>query len=126
MPELIDRNELRRTICAACAERLQCTELGNVCFEVACVNNAPTIEAEPVKHAYWESCGYVFHGIEWKRCSACGKCAGVSYYGLLDGKIEMETPAQCGCCGARMDLRTPTEVQLDEADDVMMEGTDNG
>ena len=50
MPELIDRNKLRNTICAACAERIQCVEIGNVCFEVACINNAPTIDAEPVVH----------------------------------------------------------------------------
>lgn len=49
MPELIDRNKLRETICTACPERLQCTDLGNVCFEIACINNAPTIEAEPVR-----------------------------------------------------------------------------
>lgn len=67
------------------------------------IETMPTIEAEPVRHAHWETWGFVFHGIEWKRCSDCGKCAGVSYYGLLDGKIEMETPARCGCCGAKMD-----------------------
>ena len=33
--------------------------------------------------------------------------------------IESEV---CPNCGAKMDLRTPTEVQLDEADDVMMGG----
>ena len=75
------------------------------------LEKAPTIAAEPVKHAHWESWGFVFHGIEWKRCSACGKCAGVSYYGLLDGKIEMETPARCGCCGAKMQTEPPEEVQ---------------
>ena len=74
------------------------------------VKDQPTIEAEPVKHAKWESWGYVFHGIEWKRCSACGKCADVSYYGILDGEIKMSTPALCGCCGARMD-EPPEEVQ---------------
>lgn len=61
------------------------------------------VSCEPVKHGRLEKWGYVFHGIEWKRCSVCNKCAGVSYYGLLDGKIEMETPARCGCCGSRMD-----------------------
>ena len=74
-----------------------------LCAIASQINGLQTIEAEPVKHAKWESWGYVFHGIEWKRCSACNKCAGVSYYGLLDGKIKMETPAMCGCCGARMD-----------------------
>lgn len=90
------------------------------------VIHAPTIEAEPARRGRWETWGYVFHGIEWKRCSRCGKCADVSYYGLLDGEIKMSTPAICGGCGARMDLRTPTEVQLDEADSVMMGGADNG
>ena len=67
------------------------------------VERQPTIEAEPVRHGRWETWGYVFHGIEWKRCSCCGKCADVSYYGLLDGEIRMSTPDTCGCCGARMD-----------------------
>jgi hypothetical protein len=66
------------------------------------IENAPTIEPE-VRHGRWETWGYVFHGIEWKRCSCCGKCADVSYYGLLDGEIKMSTPSICGCCGARMD-----------------------
>ena len=67
------------------------------------IKQMPTIEAEPVRHAHWETWGFVFHGIEWKRCSACGKCADVSYYGILDGEIKMSTPALCGCCGAKMD-----------------------
>ena len=62
----------------------------------------PEIESEPVRHGRWETWGYVFHGIEWKRCSCCGKCADVSYYGLLDGEIRMSTPAICGGCGADM------------------------
>ena len=64
---------------------------------------APTVDAEPVRYGRWETWGYVFHGIEWKRCSRCGKCADVSYYGLLDGVIKMSTPSICGGCGARMD-----------------------
>lgn len=59
--------------------------------------------AEPVRHGRWETWGYVFRGIEWKRCSCCGKCADISYYGLLDGEIKMSTSAICGCCGAKMD-----------------------
>ena len=73
------------------------------------IHQAPTIEAEPVRHGRWETWGYVFHGIEWERCSCCGKCADVSYYGLLDGEIKMSTPAICGGCGARMDA-TDTNV----------------
>ena len=70
---------------------------------IGVIEAAPTIEAEPVRHAQWESWGFVFHGIEWKRCSSCGKCADVSYYGILDGEIKMSTPALRGCCGAKMD-----------------------
>lgn len=55
------------------------------------------------RHGRWETWGFVFHGIEWKRCSLCGKCADVSYYGILGGKIGMSTPEYCGCCGAKMD-----------------------
>ena len=44
-----------------------------------------------------------------RRCSECGMIGGGTRY--------------CPYCGA--DMRTPTQVQLDEADDVMM-GGDNG
>lgn len=71
------------------------------------IDAAPTIEAEPVQHGRWETWGYVFHGIEWKRCSRCGKCADVSYYGMLDGVIRISTPSICGGCGARMDAPLP-------------------
>ena len=47
MADLIDRNTIRKMICSACSERLQCTDMGNVCFEVACINNAPKIETAP-------------------------------------------------------------------------------
>lgn len=63
----------------------------------------PATDVQPVKHGRWETWGYVFHGIAWKRCSACGKTADVSYQALLDGKIEMATPSICGCCGCRLD-----------------------
>ena len=43
-------------------------------------------------------------------CSECGMIGGGTRY--------------CPNCGA--DMRTPTQVQLDEADDVMMMGGDNG
>lgn len=60
-------------------------------------------DVQPVKHGHWETWGYVFHGIEWKRCSVCGKIADVSYRALLEGRIEPVMLSLCGCCGARMD-----------------------
>jgi len=75
MPELIDRNKLRKTICAACAERIQCTEDGNVCFEIACINNAPTIEPE-ARHGRWIYFGEETMHDGWTyrkhKCSECG------------------------------------------------------
>lgn len=63
------------------------------------------IDVQPMKRGKWETWGYVFHGIEWERCSVCGKTADISYIALLEGKIEPVTPSFCGCCGARMDLK---------------------
>ena len=85
MADLIDRNALRKTICAACSERLQCTDMGNVCFEVACINNAPTIEAEPIRRGRW-----IKQENGLNLCSACGV-----------NKVS-HLPF-CGHCGARMD-----------------------
>jgi predicted Zn-ribbon and HTH transcriptional regulator len=103
MPELIDREQAGKNICKYCASNAYCKE--DDCMVYQGLRDTPTIqiESEPVRHGRWETWGYVFHGIEWKRCSRCGKCADVSYYGLLDGEIKMSTPAICGGCGARMD-----------------------
>lgn len=60
-------------------------------------------DVQHVKHGKWETWGYVFHGIEWERCSVCGKTADISYIALLEGRIEPVTPSFCGCCGARTD-----------------------
>ena len=69
------------------------------------IDAIPAADVQPVKHGRWETWGYVFHGIEWKRCSVCGKTADISYRALLEGRIEPVTPSFCGCCGARMDLK---------------------
>lgn len=106
MPEPIDRHALLKKVYEHTQERERMTD-GEWCRK--CIYEAPKVEAEPVRHGRWETWGYVFHGIEWKRCSRCGKCADVSYYGLLDGEIKMSTPAICGGCGARMDA-TETNV----------------
>lgn len=67
------------------------------------IKHIPAADVQPVKHGRWETWGYIFHGIAWKRCSVCGKTADLSYQGLLDGEIEMATPSICGCCGSRLD-----------------------
>ena len=120
MPELIDKDYFKNMLLAWGKEL---SENPNAESDIQidmirqfynAVEDFPTIEAEPVRHAHWETWGFVFHGIEWKRCSACGKCADVSYYGILDGEIKMSTPALCGGCGAQMQTEPPeSEVQDD-------------
>lgn len=97
MPEVraIDANKLRNKICAACAERLVCIDMGNICFEVACIDDAPTVEPE-VRHGQWsEMICYKEHGIEMAdyECTNCG------------GEITKQrgyTPKYCEHCGAEM------------------------
>lgn len=112
MTELIDRQSALKKMCETCGycerfeKAMRTTHpdfVTDKCNMYKFIAEQPTIEAEPVRHGRWETWGYVFHGIEWKRCSRCGKCADVSYYGLLDGEIKMSTPSICGGCGARMD-----------------------
>ena len=82
---------------------VQTKEYGSI--EVIPVDTITDIEladAKPVKRGKWETWGYIFKGIEWLRCSRCGKPADVSYFKLLEGKIEPATLSICGCCGADM------------------------
>ena len=58
--------------------------------DVSDIDNAPTIEAEPVRHGRWErtSDGAAY-------CTACRRKMNPSQYGY----------AFCGLCGAKMDRR---------------------
>ena len=57
--------------------------------DVSDIDNAPTIEAEPVRHGRWERTS---DGAA--RCTACKRKMNPSQYGY----------AFCGLCGAKMDL----------------------
>ena len=59
----------------------------NVKFDI---EEAPTIEAEPVRHGQWERTS---DGAA--RCTACKRKMNSSQYGY----------AFCGLCGAKMDLK---------------------
>jgi len=113
MAELMIRFDDLRRYC----EKRRC---GSVSLEY--IKQMPTIEAEPVRHGRWipiEYDSYADGAPVWDKweCSECGH----------EHKGEEDTlTAFCPDCGARMNLRTPTEAQLDEADNVMMRGADNG
>lgn len=85
------------------------------------IKQMKTIEAEPVRHGRWipiEYDSYADGAPVWDKyvCSECGH----EHVGEEDTLTDY-----CPKCGAKMDLCTPTEVQLDEADSVMMGGADN-
>lgn len=60
------------------------------------VENAPTIEAEPVRRGRWIHDGYDFqHGNDWIHCSECGK-RGIN--------APADLTNYCPNCGAKMDV----------------------
>lgn len=88
------------------------------------INSMPTIEAE-VRHGEWHECWYT-DTVCASICTNCGQAATKAR--VIVGQ-ELMTNVRyplCPNCGARMDLRTPTEVELDTADSVMMGDADNG
>ena len=60
------------------------------------IDNAPTIEAEPVKHGWW-----VRDGIDKWRCSVCG--VGDNYAYAWDGGGAKLQDNYCPNCGAKME-----------------------
>jgi hypothetical protein len=72
------------------------------------IHQAPTIEAEPVRHGRWAKADDKQY---------CTNCRAVT---------KVRNASFCWHCGAQMDLRTPTEAALDMADSAMMGGADNG
>jgi hypothetical protein len=95
---LIDANALRLMKVAECAEHtIEFAAGWKACVEY-CKNDAPAIEAEPVKHGRWikhriDDPKSILHGaVKDTTCSVCGK----------------STPYNteyCMHCGARMDLK---------------------
>ena len=62
------------------------------------INNAPTVEAEPIKHGKDISYTVTNEYCEFK-CSICGATLGEAAYGTMDGaKFNY-----CPNCGARLD-----------------------
>lgn len=94
MPELIDRQALLEDMTA---------RFGGIAdwHYFDCVNEQPTIEAEPVRHGKWQWAeGYVGTMVE---CSVCG-LSPMSFYSLPKNQIgRLPVYKYCPRCGARMD-----------------------
>lgn len=128
MAELIDRQAALKKMCETCGycekfeKSMRATHpdfVTDKCNNYKFLAELPTIKPE-VQHGRWIK-QHTDYGSKWN-CSVC--CISIR---VGDGiSFEIERFAFCPFCGAQMDLRTPTEVQIDEADDVMMGGADNG
>lgn len=125
MPEvrLIDANELKRLIQSG----------DDLIFDAATerellymIDYQPTIEAEPVRRGHWKG----WTTPRWTgKYNDNGDPEYIDYIYYTCSRCYRKSVVRelyCPKCGAKMDLRTPTEVQLDEADNVMMGGADNG
>lgn len=118
MPELIDKE--RAYTALKHEQYTHGLSFSAEAFEKAAriIDQMPTIEAEPVRHGRWIRRETVLD-TECK-CSVCGYKDFVPKHDNYWFRRKF-----CPNCGALMDLRSPTEVQLDEADDVMMGGAEN-
>lgn len=119
MQWLINVNALKDSFCEACSTktrykrtieecRVYMNKRGDRCFKMRLINNAPAIDAEPVRHGYWlpKKIGAVTTEFE---CSECGRTVtrANDYFGKATKYASSYYP-YCHC-GAKMDL----EVQDD-------------
>lgn len=63
---------------------------GQLAHAISCIQNAPTIEAEPVRHGRWIKKENYGGGI-YTACSECGAMMNLPWFWY------------CGKCGAKMD-----------------------
>ena len=94
---LIDADALKKEMCeSTCNIQFTTREVcGKTCREQLVIDNAPTIEAEPVEHGRWEESGY-------RGMLACSVCR---IYHISNGDEYDFT--YCPHCGAKMDEVTP-------------------
>ena len=99
---LISADALKKYKCSTCDNRERCEDREQVCSEIADIDEAPTIEVEPVKHGRWiiGQCGKD----KYIKCSVC-KARIVDTIVSLEGDISQDYFVICPRCGARMDLK---------------------
>lgn len=66
-------------------------------WQEKCINEAPTVDAKPVRHGEWKRDGEVYDDATWV-CSVCGEP-----WSLFYGTPEENGMHYCPNCGAKMD-----------------------
>lgn len=121
MPEMIERQAAIAEIDATIEGSLQRPEDvyidKGLMMARTIIDKLSAIEAEPVRHGRW-IVHTTWHGMFGLIHSECSECK-------FDRNGDLSSWKFCPNCGTKMDLRTPTEAQLDIADSVMMGGADN-
>lgn len=90
---LIDADELKK-------ESFVIEEYGDVVVYVEDIDNAPTIEAESVKHGKWELVTMTLV-TDYFMCSECSTVVRMNF--ISDFKTPPVTYNYCPYCGAKMD-----------------------
>lgn len=85
----IDADRLKEYKCSICNNRERCEDRETVCSDIAEIDEQPTIEVEPVKHAKW------YAPVSYEPCEWCSNCHERTRWFFDDG--------YCPKCGARMD-----------------------
>ena len=100
MADLIDRNELIRYHCGACANKEFCAEESCPYYEIRRrIENAPKVDAEPIRHGRWivHTTWHGMFGLIHSECSECG----------FDRNGDLSSWIFCPNCGAKMDGDVP-------------------
>lgn len=68
-----------------------------ICYMLNRIDEAPTIDAEPVKHGHWIDRPTGRYGKMQSWCSVCGEHSGIG------GIVSNRHKPRCPNCGAKMD-----------------------
>ena len=123
MPELIDRTSSMEQLLAI-EQNDKLTDAQKFRQAKFVIENAPAVK-QGVRHGRWIEQENPF-GHHYN-CSECGHEVSVPCSEMIDPRDYVcYLDDYCGKCGARMDKRTPTEVELDIVDSVMMGDANDG
>ena len=111
MPELIDRQATLEIVISYCPDDDGCcSKAGHDLREMLGeIEALPVTEAEPMRYGRWIQRRNLKY-----YCSNCGR-----------EEKHIFQKNYCPRCGVKIDLRTPTQAQLDEVDSVIMGDAEN-